>query len=82
MVFRGEENCGKDFDDPFGRGSVGSMGLWRMLVGIATGEDCASEVSDTGYNDGEVVPTFPEAVVRGLVAEDLVRGSAIGFRWG
>lgn len=41
---------------------------------MAAGEEGAGEVADGGDDVGEVVAAFPEAVVGGLVAEDLVDG--------
>ena len=47
------------------------------------GEEGAGEVANGGYDCGEVVATVPEAVVGGLVAEDLVwRGGVSWMRVG
>ena len=40
--------------------------------GVAAGEEGAGEIADGSYDHGEVVAPVPEAVVGGLVAEDLV----------
>ena len=46
---------------------------------VAVREEHAGEVSDGGYDYGEVVAPFPEAVVGGLITEDLEgRGSQLG----
>ena len=78
VVLCSEEDSGEGFDNSFGGGSIGCTSLrgrarrvWRR-GSVAAGENRAGEVSDTGNDDGEVVTTFPEAVIGGLVAEDLV----------
>ncbi len=38
---------------------------------MAAGEEGAGEVADGGYDYGEVIAAVPEAVVGGLIAEDL-----------
>ncbi len=40
-------------------------------VGYGTGKKGTGEVADGGYDDGEVVTAVPEAVVGGLITEDL-----------
>ena len=71
MVLGGVENCDQDLDNafrvgPFGRnGGVGG-------VFVAAGQKRPCEIADRGYNDGEVVAAVPEAIVRGLILEDLV----------
>ena len=37
----------------------------------ATGEKGTGEVADAGYYSGQIIPSIPETVVRGLVPEDL-----------
>lgn len=40
-------------------------------IGYGTGKEGTSEVADGGYDHGEVVTAVPEAVVGGLITEDL-----------
>lgn len=52
---------------------MGGSGGGGVGAGVPAGEEGAGEVADGGDDFGEVVATFPEAVVGGLVAEDLER---------
>ena len=74
VVLGGEEDGDEDLDDALGLGAVGGTGMWVVVGGgevEAAGEDHAGEVADVGDHAGEVVAPVPEAVVGGLVAEDL-----------
>ena len=66
VVFGGVEDGDEDFDGAFGGGTGG----WGGGGGV-DGEDCAGEVADGGDDGGEEEAAVPEAIVGGLVAEDL-----------
>lgn len=77
MVLHGVEDRDKDADGALGVVAVGGGGLVGGLVGrrgVTAGEEGAGEVADGGYDYGEVVAAVPEAVVGGLIAEDLRDG--------
>ena len=75
VVLGGVQDCNQDPHYAFGGGAVGVGGIggFGVAVGavVAAGEEGAGEVADGGDDFGEVVASFPEAVVRRLVAEDL-----------
>lgn len=76
MVLCSEEYSHQDLDRPFGVSSIGEPRGAFVFVGVgAAGEENAGEVPDGGYDGGNVVSTFPEAVIGCLVAEDLTRYS-------
>ena len=79
MVFRGVEDGNEDADHALGVGAVGWRGWWRGWRGD---EEGTGEVADASYDDREVVATVPEAVVRGLVAENLISCESEGMRMG
>ena len=79
MVFRGIEDGNEDADHTFGIGTVGWRGWWRGWRGD---EEGTGEVADAGYDHCEVVATVPEAIVRGLIAENLVSCELEGMRVG
>ena len=76
VVLSRVEDGDQDADDLLGILTVGGGGCWgRKGAGDEKG---AGEVPDAGYDDCEVVAAVPEAVVGGLVAEDLGRGLDCG----
>ena len=62
------------------------MGLLRWALGVwvrgsvAASENRTGEVSNAGYDNGEVITAFPEAIIGGLVAEYLKSSSAGGLK--
>ena len=77
MVLGRVEDGDQDADDLLGVLTVGGGGCWgRKGAGDEKG---AGEVPDAGYYDREVVAAVPEAVVGGLVAEDLGGGQIVGI---
>lgn len=76
MVLHGVEDRDEDADGAVGVVAVGGGG-GGVGRGVAAGEEGAGEVADGGYDYGEVVAAVPEAVVGGLVAEDLGVGDLV-----
>ena len=74
------EDGDEDADDLLGVLTVGGGGCWgRKGAGDEKG---AGEGADAGYNDCKIVAAVPEAVVGGLIAEDLGGGLDCGRREG
>lgn len=70
VVLGGVENGDQDPDDAFRVRPFRVQGVGGGVV--AAGQKRPREVADRGDDDGEVVATVPETIVRGLVPEDLV----------
>lgn len=70
MILGGVENGDQDPDNAFRVRPFRVEGVGGDVVAADQKRPC--EVADRGYNDGEVVATVPETIVRGLVSEDLV----------
>ncbi len=88
MVLHSVEDRDENADGALGVVAVGGGGLAGVLVGrsvLTAGKEGAGEVADGGYDYGEVVAAVPEAVVGGLIAEDLGDGGSVWMRerlWG
>lgn len=88
MVLHSVEDRDENADGALGVVAVGGGGLVGVLVGrsvLTAGKEGAGEVADGGYDYGEVVAAVPEAVVGGLIAEDLGDGGSVWMRermWG
>lgn len=79
MVLCSVEDSDEDTDHAFGVGAVG----WRGWRGGRRGDkESTGEVAHGGYYHREVVTTVPEAVVRGLIAENLMSCGLGGMRIG
>ena len=75
MILGGVEYSNENADDAFSLCVVGGVGRRRIVCGrgwVAAGKKGAGEVADGSYDHGEVVASVPEAIVGGLVTEDLV----------
>lgn len=89
MVFHRIENCNQDLDNALCVLSFRVEGGWVRLIVSGGGLEAAckkgaGEVTDRGYDCGEIVAAVPEAIVRCLVAEDLDAGVNLGIlarRW-
>lgn len=83
MVFHRIENCNQDLDYALCVLSFRVEGGWVRLIVSGGGLEAAckkgaGEVTDRGYDCGEIVAAVPEAIVGCLVAEDL----HAGVNWG
>lgn len=65
MILGGIENGNENANDAF---SFHAFGEW---VAMGVGEERAGKITDGGYYDGEMVAAVPEAIVGGLITEDL-----------
>jgi len=79
MVLHGVEDRDEDADGALGVVALGGGGLVGVfgVVVLAAGEEGAGQIADRGYDHGKVVAAVPEAVVGGLIAEDLGDGGSV-----
>ena len=75
MILSGIEDRDEKTDDAFCLYAVGRVCRGRRVCSrrrVATDKEGAGEVTDGGYDYGEMISTVPKAVIGGLVTEDLI----------